>query len=436
MAHRERVADPGPTILVANHPNTLMDALVVGYSTGKRIHILAKSTLFSHRLGRWFLTRMGVVPVYRRQDDPSQMDRNEEIFRKVYDLLEEGGSLLIFPEGISEPGRKLHRIKTGTARIALGVEAENDFSLGMRIVPVGLNYSDIQRFRSDVYCRFGKPILPAGYRQRYEEDPVQAVRDLTEEIRLGLEKVVAVVEDRTLDSVIDSLETIYKQELMVDLGLNRRSKTDDFLVTKGMIAAVRWFFRRDPERVRRMEVQMRRYLHNLNRLKLRDEFFKPTRRVSGFSRRLRAWIFLVAGFPLYLWGMVNNLVPYVIPRVFARHFVKQTTFVSSAKLLVGMASFLTFYVLQTWLVWSFSGNRWVTVFYALSLVPTGNFALHYYRKAVNYRQHLMFLSLFYRRKSLFYTLIQQRMNLIELLNRARDEYLAAVESGDQMEPAG
>ncbi|MFQ6616283.1 MAG: lysophospholipid acyltransferase family protein [Fidelibacterota bacterium] len=435
VAHRGRVAHDGATILVANHPNTLMDALVVGYAAGRKVHILTKSTLFSSRVGRWFLTKMGVVPVYRRQDDPTQMDRNEEIFGKLYDLLEHRGSLLIFPEGISEPGRKLQKIRTGTARIALGVEARNKFSLDVRIIPVGLNYSDIQRFRSDVYCRFGKPIRPLDYREAYENDPVQAVRALTGEVRSGLEKVLAVVDEGDPEAVIDSLETIYKQELMMDLGLDTQSKTDDFMVTKGIIAAVRWFFRRDPDRVRKMETQMKTYLHNLERLKLKDEFLKPTRRGIGFGKRLKAWLFLVLGFPLYVWGMVNNVVPYVIPRLLTRYLIKQYTFISSAKLLAGMGSFIIFYLAQTRLIWDFTGNKWVTGLYALSLIPTGNFALHYYRKAVNYRQHLVFLSLFYRRKNLIYGLIQQRMNLIESLNQARDEYLAATQQRDGVRPA-
>ncbi|MFQ6674613.1 MAG: lysophospholipid acyltransferase family protein, partial [Fidelibacterota bacterium] len=256
VANRERVAENRPTIFVANHPNTMIDALVVGYASHKRVRIVAKSGLFQNKFASWFLTKVGLIPIHRRQDDPSQMDQNVAIFGRLYEHLESGGSVLLFPEGVSEPGRKLQRIKTGAARIALGAEEKNDFDLGVQIVPVGLNYSDIQKFRSDVYCRFGKPVLPGDYRQQYQDDPVQVVRDLTETIRSGLEKVVALVGEDSLENLVSSLQTIYKQELMTDLGLDERSQTDDFFVTKALIDAARWFTKHDPDRMEKLSTEM------------------------------------------------------------------------------------------------------------------------------------------------------------------------------------
>lgn len=433
VEHSDRVPGDSPTIFVSNHPNTMIDAMVVGYAVGKRIHFVAKSTLFSNRVASWFLRKLGMVPIFRPQDDPDQMHRNVEVFQMLYDLLEKGGCFLLFPEGISEPARRLQPIRTGAARIALGAEEKSDFRLGVRIVPVGLNYSAPERFRSDVYCRFGYPIVPGELKGQYESDPVQAALDLTERIRINLEKLTTHIQKDELEETVSNLEKIYKRELMVDLGMKLKSMKDDFLVTKGIVKAVEWFQNHQPERAQQLRKKIGRYLKTLNRLHIKDEFLSPTRSGIGFLQRLNAWMYLVLGFPLFVWGLINNFVPFILPLFYARRFVKQKTLVSSMKLMMGLGSFAIFYGLQTWLVWLLFSSKWVTAFYAVSLIPSGNFALSYLRKAKNYQQHLIFLSIFYRKRLLIYDLIRQRMRLIEALDRARDEYMAA--TGTQFRPS-
>lgn len=424
VEHAEKVNYDLPTIFVANHPNTMMDALIVGYAIKKRIFFIAKSTLFSNRFTSWFLTKAGIIPIHRRQDDPAMMIQNEEVFEKLYSYLEAGRPFLIFPEGISKADRRLHRIKTGTARIAFEVEERNDFQLGVQIVPIGLNYSDIERFHSNVYCRFGRPILPKDYRDDYREDSVQAVNKLTDLIGSSLTHLTTTIDEDEIGSIVSALETVYKSELMVDLGMNKRSEKDDFLVTKGIIDAVKWSYQNRPQWAKQLGDRLHKYLRTLERLHLRDEFLSPKRSGVTTAKRVQSWFFLVLGFPIYLWGTVNNIIPYVIPRLLTKRFTEQVTFISSVKLLLGIGSFATFYTLQIWLCWIIFHNEILTTLYALSLPTSGNFALYYTRKISNYRQHLAFISLFYRRKDLIFQLIQQRIRLIEELNQAKDEFLA------------
>jgi len=431
VEYRDRIPEGFPTIFVANHPNTMIDAMVVGYAVGKRMCFLAKSTLFTNKIIAMFLSKVGMVPVFRRRDDPALMHKNEDVFFQLYEHLEKKGSFLIFPEGISEPNRRIQPLKTGAARIAFGVEERNDFQLGVQIIPVGLNYTDYQRFRSDVYCRFGRPITLSDFRERYEKDPLHTVRDLTKNIQTSLQKLTTHIEEESLSETVSDLETIYKKKLMVDLGMKQKSMKDDFLVTKGIIQAVEWFHEHQPKRMRRIQKKIRIYISNIERLHIKDEFLSPYHSGIGFLKRLKAWVFLVLGFPIYLWGIVHNLLPYLLPRLYVHQFIKQKTFISSVKLLVGLGSFLVFYLLQSWLSWILFHSKWITVLYSISLIPSGNFALYYIRKARNYRQHFIFLSLFYRRRILIYNLIRQRMRLIESINRARDEYFAATGTGFQ-----
>ena len=86
--HDDRIPKVGPVIFVSNHPNTMMDPLVVGTSCKRELHFFAKSTLFNHWIKRFFLSRLKLIPVYRKQDDPKSLGENVSTFEKGYSILE------------------------------------------------------------------------------------------------------------------------------------------------------------------------------------------------------------------------------------------------------------------------------------------------------------------------------------------------------------
>src|SRR5476651_731952 len=65
----ERVPRDGPMLIVANHPNALVDAMLVTTSLRRRVLITAKATLFEHPLLAPCLTAVGVVPLRRAKDE-------------------------------------------------------------------------------------------------------------------------------------------------------------------------------------------------------------------------------------------------------------------------------------------------------------------------------------------------------------------------------
>lgn len=136
----------GPLMILSNHPSTFMDPIVVATVLDRRVFFLAKGELFSNKFTRWLFPKLNMIPVYRKQDDPAQMKKNKETFAKCFDHLDKGGSILMFPEGISITERKLKPLKTGAARIVLGAESRADFKNGIKILCVGLNYQNPHKF--------------------------------------------------------------------------------------------------------------------------------------------------------------------------------------------------------------------------------------------------------------------------------------------------
>ena len=130
----DRLPKDAPLVFLPNHPNALLDPLVLRLAVGMPVAFLAKSTLFNSAISRVALDAYEAMPVYRQRDqDPrlagtdNMTDRNEETFARCRARLAKRLPLAIFPEGTSHSDPSMKPLKTGAARIALGAEAETDF---------------------------------------------------------------------------------------------------------------------------------------------------------------------------------------------------------------------------------------------------------------------------------------------------------------------
>ena len=431
VEHQERIPKKGPVIFAANHPNTMMDPLIVAASCGRRVSFLARSTLFFNSFTSWIMRTVGIIPVYRKIDAEDDMQKNKDMFIATYHHLERNHGLLIFPEGISTPERIIHKIKTGAARIGLGAEDKNDFLLNVQIIPAGINYSASTKFRSDVHCKFGRPIKLIDFKEKYQKDNWLAVEEVTNQLREALEKLTTTVSDQADENIVKSLETIYKKELTVDLGMDKKSKSDDFKISKGIIRALEWFSKNKPKWTLEMKSSILQYINMLDKLNIRDEFLSTSQSKVTIYRRIQSWLFLIIGFPLFVYGFIINYLPYKISGHLAVWAVKgHVADISSKKMLIGLGLFVFWYSILILLFHSLElGSIWTILFF-LTFIPTGNFSLYYFRKAKNYQQHIRFLKIFYQKRILLYQLIEKRLSIINELNKAKDDYFTQLNNGN------
>jgi glycerol-3-phosphate O-acyltransferase/dihydroxyacetone phosphate acyltransferase len=432
VRHPERLRMRGPLLIASNHPNTLMDPLVAAINRRQPVAFLAKSTFFKNPILRTIMESGNSIPIYRRQDldtgaetlTPAQLEaQNEKAFGRCYDYFDKGGTIMIFPEGTSVAERRLRPLKTGAARIALGAEARHNFTLGVHILPMGINYFDPQRFRSDVFVDLAEPIRVADYADHYRQDPDAAAEALTDEIRCRLEARLIITRTDEEDELVTQVERTFGQHLIQD---NEETLADNFQLSRTLLKAVRFFETHNAGGLGEAQEKLRAYHQELHRLRLTDDALEPrSHEGSRTSRAVSAGIRLLLGAPLYLYGAVNNYLPYIIPSVVAKRATEDAVFVAPIMLVVGMITFTLAYVGQTALVYHFTQDwRW-TLLYFLSLPVSGFYALSYWGNLAGRLRRVRALRLFRNQRPVMESLLRQRNELIILLREARTTYLAA-----------
>lgn len=425
----------GPLLIAANHPNTFMDPIAIGAITRQEIYFIAKSTLFRSPLRKWLLEKMNLVPIFRREDGESPAQRNDATFRKCFELLQQEGTLLIFPEGNSFNERRLRPLKTGTARIALGAEALAGGKAGTRIVPVGLNYSDPTRFRSDLFINVGQPIEVADFFGQHPDDAYKAVQSLTDTLRQRLEELLVITSTIEEDELVRQVEAIYTYDLLQELGLSRRQE-HKFVLTKAIADSIRYFNQHDPNRVRALQDQLQTYRENLDKLGLQDKFLRARQKSPGLMvDTLQTSLYLVLGFPVYLFGLLTNYIPYIIPAKIADTLVGEQEFRAPVMMTVGIFSFLVFYCLEIAAAYRWLDSWAWTLLFGTMLPVTGFFALRYFYRWINTRGYLRLLSVFYRRQHLVQQVLLERAALIKNLEEAKRVYIKDLFTSRPEKPA-
>jgi glycerol-3-phosphate O-acyltransferase / dihydroxyacetone phosphate acyltransferase len=157
------VPSRGPLVIIANHPNALIDPLLVGTSITRRVRLTAKATLFDHPALAPLLRAVGVVPLRRAKDEPRDgapaiitPERNAYAFQLVTSALRAGEAVLVFPEGISHDDPAIAPLKSGAARMAIQAQAEA--VRGIHLLPIGLVFEEKERPGSRVLVRVGESL--------------------------------------------------------------------------------------------------------------------------------------------------------------------------------------------------------------------------------------------------------------------------------------
>ena len=271
----------------------------------------------------------GSIPVYRKEDDPSQMGRNRSMFRAVHEAFAEGSAVGIFPEGISHSFPSLTEVKTGAARIALG--GAEHLGQVLPLIPVGIVPEQKDTFRSRMLVVVGDPIDWGDLVGRAEDDRA-AVRELTSRIEDGLRGVTINLERWEDRPLVEAAERIWA--LHHEHDTSAAARVARLEVTTRLLAAVRGS---DDEDGQALYTDLRRHLRRLRRLGLRPEqlHLRPDgpRPPGGLLRAYAVGV--IAAVP-YVLAVLLFFLPYQVTGRLARLARQPEDRVSTYKLMIGI----------------------------------------------------------------------------------------------------
>jgi 1-acyl-sn-glycerol-3-phosphate acyltransferase len=450
IRHAERVPAHGPVLLAINHPNNLIDTILVGSAVARKVHYLATASLFRNRMLARFLFSMGVIPIYRRQDAPDRLERghdaplrveeeelrltpperkmdNVEAFEACDRVFEAGGVIGIYPEGTTHAEPRVQRIKTGAARIALESEARHHGALHLALIPVGLSFELRKSFRSRVRVSFGDPIPLVDALARYHEDPWKAVEALTTVIQESMKAQIIHVDHLDLTQLIRDVEMMYRGDLVRELIESRklaRSEIDTFRLSRTIVQAVHYFQEHDPDRVQALMGRIQDYKERLKRLRLQDATVRDRATRLPVTQSLWLGGVGVIGLPIFAYGVLTSGLPYVLPRWLSHRIAKKETDYATTRLLVSVVVFPLFYGIEIFLVSTWLG-RIAAALFALSLPASGLFAYYYVSGVNRLRQQVALLRRLLTQRQAVARLVAERHFILNALERAKVDFLEA-----------
>lgn len=386
----ERIPREGPVLLVANHPNELMDALFAGLVSPRQLTFTGKATLFENPLVGAFLRHMRVVPLRRVQDERAATpagdvtvapvitaERNAQSFAAIHSALSAGQMVLIFPEGRSWDEPRLAPIKTGAARIALS--AQQAGVRGVTVVPIGINYERKDGPRSRVLVEVAQPIVLDTLSG--EQAQVDAI---THDIATRLHAVTlnfddAADADEALDlatvlaSVTDEIRPLEQADAPISAKVAVARLADEIRgrLERGELSPA------TEARVRHIQHRLLALRQQATELRIRlDDVALDTRFPAAGRFVVRETLLAIVGVPFAAWGRVNHFLPFTLATWLGLKTSTSRSQPAMHTIVLGVLLVPLFYVLQTALVWRLTGAWWALL-YAASLIPSASWDLRY-----------------------------------------------------------
>ena len=158
----ENIPKDGKIILAGNHTN-FFDCVLVGTSTKRCVHFLAKKELMKG-IGKQIFTGFGIIPV-----DRSSASSGAQAVNTCKKYLDDNKLIAIFPEGtINRTDDIMMPFKGGAVKIA--------FDSSTKIVPFAIN-GKYEPFKKSVKIKFMPPIeVERGSLKAANQELYQTVR--------------------------------------------------------------------------------------------------------------------------------------------------------------------------------------------------------------------------------------------------------------------
>ena len=381
----KNIPKSGPLLIAASHPNSFLDAIIVACVINRPLYFLARSDVFKAKWANYILRKLNLVPIYRIQEGHQNLNKNNQTFKECFNILEEGGAILIFVEGVSLTDFKLRPLKKGLARIAFGFAELHNFSKNCAIVPLALNYDRPTKFRSKINIGIGQIQYINDYQEAYETNKNSAYELLNQIIYKELEDHTIEVKDENLGVyyALSELDNCFEQN-----SLNRK------ILIAQHIEEVE---KHNPESLKKMK----RLIGNVYTI-LSDHRLNFRKLKINAGLKTKNILLLIAASPFAIICFILNFIPLYIAKIIADKKVKLDEFYVSVRCVTGSILWIIYTLILTILIMKIHFLGILTPF---ALYWMARFYLSFYEK-LKYVSSTIRLTKLRREKDVFSELQQ------------------------------
>ena len=366
---RENINPDDHVIFAPNHQNALMDALAVLFTNKGQNVFLARADIFKKKTIAAILYFLKILPVYRIRDGFRSLKSNDEIFTKTIDVLKNKNGLVILPEGDHAGFRRLRQLKKGICRVAFQSDEATGFSLNIKIIPVGIEFSNYSRYRQVLTVVYGKPIKISEFLDLYKVSPERALNELRSRLSDKMKGIMVHIESEEDYEAIDELRSMINGRFSDNIRFPKLFR-DRILVNKMNLLKTS-----DPTiyaRICSLSLNIKKKAKELN-----TDYRLLEKKKHPLGWLIAGMVGIVLTFPLFIYGNIFNLTFLEIPNLQIRK-IKDPQFHSSMRYAISLV--LAFVFLPAYLILSLFifSSWWLGLLIFLSLPLSGLFAWNYY----------------------------------------------------------
>jgi 1-acyl-sn-glycerol-3-phosphate acyltransferase len=328
-------------IYASNHSNAFFDAFSIIFSQNKIPVFLTRAGVFNSKTASFFLNLFYMIPIYRQSDGVKEISKNQKIIAKCIEYLKEGRHpVAIFPEGNHNRKLGVRPLKKGIARIAF--ETLDKYpDLDLKIIPIGVNYSNPRAFRANVLVLKGPPIYIKPFYEIYLKNKLNGMNQLLDTLSLEISKLTLAIPE-------DNYEKIHDQYL------SYRSHGSDLKLN----------FEEDKKLIENL------LIGNI----------PVTEKKSQLNKKLIFYFRIIICSPIWLVAWLSNLLPVFLVRLIVKKTVWDDHFIDSIK--VGVSAFLfpIIYLIQAFVLYLIFDSVSISIVYFLMIPIISKFYYEYLYK--------------------------------------------------------
>ncbi|MBO4655946.1 MAG: 1-acyl-sn-glycerol-3-phosphate acyltransferase [Bacteroidales bacterium] len=352
VVNRENIPAKGkPVLVIYNHQNGVNDPLNILYMFDdfRQPVFIARGDIFKKDRVAKILRFLKILPTFRSRDGGvSDVKYNMTSFNLAAKVLNNGGTLVIAPEAQHQQGRYLGSFKKGFPRIAFAAEDMADFKLDLQILPVNIHYKDYYNARTEVVLTVGEPFGCVEFAESFKTDPNIAYGLLNEKARARLKAITPDIEAH--EEYYEEIDLL--RRMWVKSRLEAKGKSTSYFPNYPpeevvMLQEISAMQQQKPQEFSDLMQTVREYLGELQKLNLKD--WVIGRKVSLAKVSLYT-LAAVLAFPFYLFGLINNIIPFYIPSYLRRN-IKDRQLHASFHFVGALVFFTIYYLLVFAIIW-------------------------------------------------------------------------------------